>query len=114
MTPTVQILIDGATNVIDLKKLRNKLKPKGDPDEYPEDATVTLLGLLKPDNTPVAGTTDIPMPHVAGTTGKKTTYRATLDEDTDLTVGQKYIADILAEVAGGVRPFKIPCKVQAG
>lgn len=115
MLPQVKILIDGATNIIEVRKLRNKLADKGSPEEYPEDATVTLIGLRKKaDNTIVTGTADLPMPHVLGTTGKKTAYRTDLAEDTDLTVGQQYIADILAEVAGGVRPFKILCQVEEG
>lgn len=112
--PTVQILVDGATNVIDLKKLRNKLAVKGSPEEYPNDATVTLVALLDQANQPIAGTANLPMVYVDGTTGKKTTYRVTLDEDIDLTVGQMVTANVRAEVAGGVRPFKIKCKVVEG
>lgn len=112
--PTVQILVDGATNVIEVRKLRNKLAVKGSPEEYPNDATVTLVALRDPSNQPIPGTADLPMDYVDGTTGKKTAYRVTLDETTDLTVGQTVTADILAEVAGGVRPFKIKCKVVEG
>lgn len=114
MQPTVQILVDGATNVIELRKLRNKLAVKGSPEEYPNDATVTLVALNDANNQPIPGTENLAMDWVDGTTGKKTAYRVTLDETIDLTVGQNAIADILAEVAGGVRPFKIKCKVVEG
>lgn len=112
--PTVQILVDGATNVIDLKKLRNKLAVKGSPEEYPQDAVVTLIAVNDATGQPIPGTEDQPMTHVEGTTGKKTTYRVTLDETTALTVGETVTADVLAEVAGGTRPFKIKCKVVEG
>jgi hypothetical protein len=114
MAEEIQILIDGATNVIDLKKLRNKLKPKGDPDEYPTDADVMLIALRKADETAITGTENLPMAHVEGTSGKKTTYRAMLAEDVDLTVGETCVAEILAIVAGGVRPFFKECKVMRG
>lgn len=113
--PTVQILVKDATNIIDLKKLRNKIAAKGSPGEYPNDATVTLIALRKKsDNSVITGTDNLDMSYVAGTVGKKTTYRVTLDDSVPLTIGQDCIADILAEVSGGVRPFKIPCKVVEG
>jgi hypothetical protein len=114
MTPTVQILIKDATNIIDLKKLRNKIAVKGSAEEYPVDALVTLIALLDPTGTPIVNTENLVMDYVAGTVGKKTTYRVIIDDTVALVVGPGYIADVLAEVAGGVRPFKIPCKVQEG
>ena len=114
MAEEIQILIDGATNIIDLTKLRNKLIPKGDPGEYPEDADVTLVALRKADGTAITGTEDLVMNHVADTTGKKTRYRAVLEPTVDLTVGQKCTAEMLAEVAGGTRPFFKDCIVKRG
>lgn len=110
---TPQILIKGGSNVVDLKKFRNKLVPKGDPDEYPEDADVTLVNLKDGADAVIVGSTDLPMNYVAGTTGKKTTYRALLAEDLPLVLGN-CTANILAEAAGGVRPFEIACKVVKG
>lgn len=114
MAEEIQILIDGATNIVDLTKLKNKLIPKGQPGEYPEDADVTLVALRKADGTAITGTENIVMPHVEGTTGKKTRYRATLDSDIDLTIGEKCTAEMLAEVAGGTRPFFKDCIVKRG
>lgn len=113
--PTVQILIEGATGVIELRKLKNELIPKGEPGEYPEDADVICEKIALVDGGPaIVGTDNILMPHVAGTTGKKTLYRGVIPSSAGLQKGTAPKAYIHAEVAGGERPFVILCKVIQG
>src|SRR5689334_12402267 len=109
----IQILIEGGTNVIELRKLRNELLPKGDPNEYPTDAVVVLEEIIVNGN-PIAGVANLPMDYVDGTTGKKTTYRAIIDADVGLQAGTSPEAHVHAAVAGGERPFIIKCKVIKG
>lgn len=111
--PDVQILIEGGTNVIDLKKLRNELLPKGDPNEYPKDADVICEEIVV-GGVAIAGTENLPMDYVAGTDGKKTTYRAIIEASAALVAGTSPEAHVRAVVAGGERPFVIRCKVIKG
>lgn len=110
----VQILVKGGTNVIELRKLRNTLAARGTPEEFPTGATVTLTLKETVSGAIVLGVNAMAMAYVAGTTGKRTAYRAILSNTIVLDTAKAYTAAILASMPGGVRPFNIKCRVIEG
>lgn len=87
--------------------LRNRIT-----GEYPIDATVTgtiytRQGVL------VAGTSNLPMPYVAGTTGDTTAYRGYVQDTIVMPIGL-YEATVIATKDGIVEKFRVPITVEKG
>jgi hypothetical protein len=81
-------------------------------ETYPEDATVTAT-IKNKAGTNVTGAVGISMPHVVGTTGEDTLYRALFDDTLTMPVGQ-YEATVTAVKAGVKKLFHKTIYVRRG
>lgn len=87
--------------------LRNRIT-----GEYPTDATVTATIRTRA-GAVVAGSLNLPMPYVAGTTGTTTAYRGYVQDTLPLPIGL-YEATVTATKDGIVESFRVPITVEKG
>lgn len=107
MSNAAQVLIRRSTNVVELKKLRDKIS-----GAYYTDLTVVLT-LFDEDGNQVTGAVNLSMPYVSGTTGASTTYRTAIAHTVDLS-GESYTAVITITRAGIVREINVTCTAVDG
>ncbi|MDB4914687.1 MAG: hypothetical protein JWM95_2331 [Gemmatimonadetes bacterium] len=96
----------GSTNVIELTAFCDTIN-----NSYPTDAVVVITEFIDPNKVPVASVSNLLMPHVKGTKGKQSKYRAIIPSEA-VRVPGIYTARIRATLNGAVRLFELACIAQ--